>query len=213
MATLTVYANENDGYIQSSAFNNYAGAVAGSSLTAQAAANLIVGQTTPLNFTIYQSFVSFDTSAIDDDGVINSVALALDGLADSSSTDFVAEARVYDWSTSLDTGDWRTPAQLSGLTRVATWNSSGYSSGYNTFSEDGSNFRAAINKTGATRIVICSAENVSQSEPTADEYVTFTSANQAGTTSDPRLTIDWSEAPDTNIRVFMHHYRQQGIGG
>jgi hypothetical protein len=198
MATLTVYADTSDGYIQSSAFNNYAGAAAGSSLSAQAAGNLLVGQTTPVNFIVYQSFVSFDTSGLDDDAVINSVELALDGLTDNSTTDFVAEARTYDWSTSLDTGDWRTPAQLSGLTRLATWNSSGYSSGYNAFTEDGTNFRSAINKTGATRLLICSAENVSQSEPTADEYVTFDSANTGGTTSDPKLTIDWSEpAPVT----------------
>lgn len=196
MATLVVYADESDGHIQSFAASNYAGSVAGSNLTVNTTGNLVVGQGAPLTFLIYQSFVSFDTSAIDDDGVINSVALALDGNTDNSTTDFVAEARTYDWSTSLDTGDWRTPAQLSGLTRVATWNSSGYSSGYNTFSEDGLNFRGVINKSGSTRLVLCSAENTSQSQPTTDEYVQFTSANQAGTTEDPRLTIDWSAAPD-----------------
>lgn len=213
MATLVVYADESDGFIQS--FNaTYATAVNGSNLSAVTLGNLQVGQAGPGNFLIYQTFVSFDTSSIDDDGVINSVELALVGNTDNSVNDFTAEARVYDWSTTVDTGDWRTAAQLSALTRVATWNSSGYShNAYNAFSEDGTSFRSAINRTGSTRLVLCSNRNVSQTEPSTVEYVVFLSAGAVGTTNDPKLTIDWEAAPDTSIPVFMHHYRQQGIGG
>ncbi len=138
---------------------------------------------------IDQSFLAFDASSIADTDTVSDVLLELWGNTNLSTTDFTVEVAAYDWGTSVTTGDFRTAAQLSALTVLATYATSGFSTGaYKAFTSTGS-FPAAISLTGETRLVAFSAENRTGSAPADYEEVVWTSANAVGTTNDPKLTI------------------------
>jgi hypothetical protein len=98
-----------------------------------------VGQTfaTP-NYTIYEGFYQFDTSGIGDTDTIDSAVFSLHGHTDNSVTDFTINCRLKDWGTGLTTADWVAGADLSALTLLATFATSGFTtSGYNDFTSAG----------------------------------------------------------------------------
>lgn len=194
MATLTAYAAAADGYVRSGD-PTYSTARAGASLeTGDAAAFYNLGQTwNGFNYLIYEVFLSFDTSSIPDDAVISAVELSLYGNGDLSDTDFDIEARLYDWGASVTTADWVAGASLGGYTLLASRSTSGLSvAGYNAFTENGSNFRDNINKTGTTSILLCSSRHRAGNTPTGNEYVTFFSTDETGTTKDPKLVVTYT---------------------
>lgn len=188
------FASTADAYFQSSS-TTYATAragtgtlIAGSDLSSIGRA----GQTlSGADYFCYESLVSFDTSSIDDAAVITDVALALSGSSDQSATDFVIQARLHDWGASVTTADWVAGADLSSKTLLATWNTSGYSADYNTFTSETA-FISNVSLTGTTYILLCSKEQTDNSAPTGNEYVDFNSANTSGTSQDPKLTVTYS---------------------
>lgn len=189
----TVYGDTADTWIQSSSAT-YSLARAGTgSLTAVSATNSTfrVGQyLSGGTYICSEAFIKFDTSSIPDTDTISQVDLEMVPNADQSATDFTAQARVYDWGAAVDTGDFTAGASLSALTRVATLSSSGIGTGsYVTFTEDGTNFQSAINATGTTYLVLTSDRMEANTTPAGLEYVDFRSADRAGTTDDPKLTI------------------------
>ena len=217
MATLVVYADTSDGYVQSQN-TNVASMRSGSSLSATTTGGVLqVGQRLTAGLYIgYLGAVEFDTSSLGSGSTVSSVALELNLLENNSLlTTHTQEVYALDWGGTLQTSHWRTPAQLGGMTLLASISTSGIGTlnQYKTFAENGTNFRSAINLTGMTRLVLQSSRFRNSNTPSADEYLAWSSANTVGTTSDPKLTIDWEAAPNTSIPVFMHHYRQQGIGG
>src|SRR5690606_951505 len=120
--------------------------------------------------------------------------LSLYGNADSSGTDFIILARLFDFGATVDTGDWRTPAQLPNLPLLAEYDTSdGVStSGYNDFtSEEG--FASAIDTNGVTRIVLSSSRHESLTEPAQNEYVQLRTVETSGTSQDPKLTLEIEE--------------------
>jgi len=201
----TFYGTEDDGNIDSNQLGgsgaaNYAAAAAGSGTITAGATPLWVGQ---VGFGganqyrgVYESFTAFDLSGLPDDDNITDAVLSLYGVSDLYTVDVSLEARSYDWGVSLTTADWRTPAQLSGLTRLATFDTTGFSaSGYNDFTADGSNLLNAIDPTATLRMILCSAETVAASDPgVADEYGAFRAADEAGTTQDPKLVVTHAPA-------------------
>lgn len=201
MATLTAYATTGDGYISS---NNasYATANSGSGLSADTAGTIATaGQNVSGNYFIWQSFFSFDTSAIPDAATISAASLDLYGQADSSTTDFALRWRIYDWSSGgLTTADWRTAAQLGGLTALGEYNTSGgwTTSGYNAMPATSP---TNITKTGTTYVIVYSAEDQSSSAPTNPEYVNFRTTDQTGTTQDPKLTVAYGWTVGGNFTV------------
>lgn len=189
----TFYAGTSDGYIASSNAD-YATARASTPGGANDTnATAVVGQQT--GYALYEMFVQFDTSGIDDADTVSQAVLSLYGTTDLSTTDFTAEARVSDWGASLTNTDWVAGASLSGLTRVATHASSGFAtSAYNDFTEDGTNFRSAVNKTGATRLILVSDRLVAGTAPTGNELWICSTADEAGTTQDPKLVVTHASA-------------------
>lgn len=146
---------------------------------------------------IDQAFLAFDTSSIPDSDIVSAVLLELWGNINLSTTDFIVEVAAYDWSTTVTTADFRTAAQLSALTVLATYDTAGFSTGaYKSFTSTGS-FAAAINLTGETRLIVFSAENRTASAPPNYEEVVWTSADAGGTTNDPKLTVTHAAAAPT----------------
>lgn len=186
----TFYSGAADGYVESG-HATYATARSGGTVGPNSAiASLYIGQYKLGNYQCIEGFISFDTSALTDSDTISSAALGLYGSGNFSTTDFTIEARVQDWGATLTTADWVAGADLSAKTRVATFATSGFStSAYNDFAEDGTNFQSNVNKTGTTYLILVSDKLVSGTAPTGDEYVGVYSADQAGTTQDPKLVV------------------------
>ena len=183
----TVFATPpgGNGNVRSEHATTYATARTGNSLFASG--HHSVGQNLS-PYQCFESFLIFDTSGIPDADTVSAVVLSLDGNTDNSTTDFTAgaAASAYDGG-SVVTADWVSGASIP-TPELATWNSSGYSAGYNAFTET-ADFKTAINKTGNTSLILYSQEHRDNSAPTAQELVSFIFADAAGTTTDPKLDI------------------------
>ena len=191
MTTTVVYADAADGYIQSSNAT-YATARAGSTLVATTAGTSVnVGQ--HLNagvYFCYESFFSFDTSSIADTDTVSAVVLGLKGTFDQSLTDFTMNARTKDWGATLTTADWVAGADLGALPLLGTFATSGFStSGYNDFTENGTNFRSWVSLTGMSLLVVSGSRHEGNNTPTAAEYVFVAASEATGTTTDPKITV------------------------
>lgn len=201
--TYTIYSQTADGYVSSESAT-YANARSGGGdafLTAETAgADLYVGQVAGF-YTVYESFISFDTSTVV--GTVSASTLSMYLNTDASSTDFTITAAVRDWGAGLTTADWVAGASLSGLTAVGTLATSGISSAArNDFTSNG-NFPGAISVGGTTRLLVFSSRHSGNNQPSGDEYVAFASADTSGTTDDPRLVIE-AAATDTWVpRVWL----------
>lgn len=210
MTTLTVYSSTADGYIASEG-TSYSLAANGTGDTFAALDTMLggnLGQWTSSGprYYFWESFIQFDTSSIPDSAGITSATLYIYGSDDGSTTDFTIEARLHDWGASLTTADFVTGANLSSKTLLASFNTSGFStSGYNEFTENGSNLRNNINKTGTTYIILCSAEQTNESPPPTDtsEYVGIWLSDQTGTSNDPKFVITYSTAYTQSISGTM----------
>lgn len=193
----TFYSGTSDGYLVSvhATYATARSTFSGGTSVSDADTTMACGQMKPGDFQLYEMFVQFDTSAIDDSDAVSQAVLSLYGTVDLSTTDFTAEARLYDWGASLTVADWVAGASLSSLTRVATHASAGFAtSAYNDFTEDGSNFRSAVNTTGATRLILVSDRLVAGTEPTGNELWLVSTADETGTTQDPKLVVTHAAA-------------------
>lgn len=142
-------------------------------------------------YDVWEGFVFFDTSAIPDTSIIFEAHLDLWTEADNSTSNFEVRAYPRDWGTTLADADFVSDTILNGLTHHALLASSTdvFPGSYNTF-DSFSTFVDQINKTGNTSFVLASSKQ--GLTPFDDEYVTFRSADAAGTTSDPKLTVSAS---------------------
>jgi hypothetical protein len=207
MTTTVVYADASDGYITSQGLEydnegpvdgNYADARAGSGPTSALTADtgstsLTVGQDRVFglaySYYVYEAFLSFDTSGIDDGDTVSAAVLNVTSHADSSTTDFTIQARLRDWGTGLTTADFVAGASLSGLTLLATYATSSGFTANTAYDFTDSAMPANVSKTGATRMLLCSSRTVGNNSPTGNELVAIKSADTTGTTSDPKLTV------------------------
>ena len=188
MTTTTFFANTNDGYIES-ANATYSTARSGGTLTAfSVGQDFNCGQA--LGFSVYEAFVSFDTSSIPDTDDVTNAVLSLYVSSDQSATDFVLEARSYSWSAGgLTTGDYVAGASLSSNLLVASLDTSLLVGGaYNDFSR-ADYMTQAINKTGVTDFILDSAKTVAGTQNSTNDYVIFVSANGANA---PKLTVTYA---------------------
>lgn len=194
MPTLTAFATSEDGRLESSDLV-YLTARAGGGVVGIDTNNIVVGQRLEgATYRCWESFLSFDTSSIPDDATIDSVVLSLFGDGDFSSTDFTLQARLRDWGATLTTTDYVPGANLAALTLLATVTSVGWSlAAYNDFTSEAA-FAANINKTGETRLVIVSSRLVAGNVPTGLEFVTAHHSETSGTTNDPKLVVNYTEA-------------------
>lgn len=197
MATLTVYGNTS-GYIVSGD-NTYSSARAGTGAVVVAYDNnsnlVVVGEhyrDTELYNSIYQAFLSYNTSSLGSSAQVTSVKEEVYLGIDETGTDFVEEVRTLDWGTTLTSADWIAGANLGNYTLLSSKTVSP-SYGYNEFS-DSTNFRNAVNTTGYTRLFHSSKRQRDNAQPylNVKELVHWYAVYYTGTTHDPKLTIEYS---------------------
>lgn len=206
MSTLVVYSGTADGDITSQDLD-YAIARSAGAWFFGAASPVVtyvtVGQSYDdisgegdYGFTVTEAFLGFDTSAIGTD-TVSAAVLNVTSYSDSSVTDFTIEARLRDWGATLTTADWVAGASLSGLTSLATkTTASGFTAG-TAYDFTDVAMPANVNKTGVTRMLLCSSRTTGNNAPTGFENVRLRSADYAGTTYDPVLTITYTEGAGT----------------
>ena len=191
MATVTVSASTTEGRVTSTNAT-YSTARAGSGQTLWTGSVLSVGQLFSAgSYTCEEYFVAFDTSVLGASANILSATLQLKGSfsSDQSDTDFTVEARSFDWSPTVTTGDWVAGADLGSHTLRAHFDTSaGWTTNYNVFTDDA--LVAGINKTGVTYLILCSSRHRAGNTPVGLERVLFHSAAATGTSDDPRLVIE-----------------------
>ncbi|WP_062434996.1 hypothetical protein [Herbidospora daliensis] len=191
----TVFADTGDGTIDSSNAT-YSTARSGSNLAATTSnTDLFIGQGEfGGEYYISEGFLSFDTSAIPDTDNVTAIALALWQLSDESTTDFTLEARQSAWTSGgLTTADWVAGASLGSLTLLASINTSGIGAdgAYKTLTSETALLSATNLKTGTVAMLLCSSRHRGNNTPSAgtSEAIGVASANDTGTTHDPKLTI------------------------
>jgi len=175
MQTLTVYSESPDGYIISDDASSYAEARAGTGdylMVDTTALYSRCGQAYQTGvYFCWESFFSFDTSSLPDNANIMSVTLSFYDESDDSVTDFTVEARLCDWGSELTVADWISGANLGSYTLLASKATSGWTIGqYNALTSE-SAFLSNINKTGKTRIVVCSSRMRNGDVPTGTEWI------------------------------------------
>lgn len=197
MTATTIYADPITPVSIQSTDAVYAIARAGNSLSAYGTTGCDVGQNgegtpgVPFNFNCFESFLSFDTSDIS--GTITSVVLSLYGTGDGSADDFIVEARLHDWGPTLGDTDWVPGGDLGSKTLLAAKPTNvGWASNYNALTSEAA-FAANINRSGSTRMVICSSDHREGNEPpTYFNYIQYWSAAAfgGGGTVNPKLVIE-----------------------
>jgi len=215
MSTLVVYSDTTDGWvycIDGVADDGEGGGVNGTYAAARAGTGSPFGAfaATPyatvgqakivVNFTEYQvfeSFFAFDTSSIPDGDTVSAAVLNLTSYQNFSTTDFTIEARLHDWGASLTTADWVAGASLSGKTLLAHRDTASGWTVDTAYDLTDDAFAANVNKTGTTRLLLCSDHTTANTAPTGLEYVDAYSADQTGTTRDPKLTVTYAAGGGT----------------
>lgn len=185
MATLTVYS-DNDGRIDAT----------GSSLAL--ARNADLGTTVYTNnttyenigefffgsYTCYELFMSFDTSTIPSGAFIVSVDL---NLRANNAGIITAEARYFDWGSTLTGADWRTPTTAAACPLVASRDFNFDANARYSFTDVA--FRSYIQPLAATRIVLMDSRQVTAAITYAGYTVSFGLSEVSGTTDDPYITV------------------------
>lgn len=201
MTTLVVYGDTTDGYIssQDAVYTNARDGL-GTLNPDTGSSTALCGQNTaggPI-YSCNESFVAFDLIGVDTSAVMSAAALSLWVSSDSSTTDFTVEARAFDWGASLTNADFRTAAQLGALTLVASRSTSAVvAASY----LDLTDVALVANLTVGlvNRFVLCSDRHTAGTTPTTAEYLTFSMANAAGTTQDPKLTLTITLTSSDNL--------------
>lgn len=202
MTTLTAFADTTGGEI-SVAHGTYSTArTAGGGSTKvvdTTATTMRAGQTFAAStYTCYESFTAFDTSSIGGNSITSAdfylwlISEQLATVAAFFGTD------VLDWGTGLTTADWLASTTgsnkfntLSTTTTIATGAYKQWASNANVITD--------IVTSGFTRCITYSTRQVNSNSnvPVDAEYLTWASADDTGTTHDPKLVVVYTATPPT----------------
>lgn len=211
MPTTTVYSSTTDGQILSSnATYSNAREGTGTISANTTGANQNVGQRLFAGtYTCWELFFNFDLigAGIPASTVATSASLTFDINNDLSTTDFTLEARTKDWGASLTTADWVAGSAQSGQQLLASISTSGianpftmtnYVSGTDRLLDAVNN---ALAGDGILRIMLCSDRHGSGTTPSGNEYLILYTADQTGTTNDPRISVTYTTPGEPFIAV------------
>lgn len=192
----TFYADTADSII-SSVNASYATARAGGTISLFPTASGL-NVTWQSGYTLRQSHVPFDTSALPDADDITGATLSYYHISsDLTNTDgwTTIRVRAYDYGASIGSEDWRPTDGTSATdTLVATMTYSSLSGdGYHDFTSEAA-LLTTISKTGLTKVYHFIANIEAATAPTGANSVNFSSADTAGTTQDPKLVVTHAAA-------------------
>jgi hypothetical protein len=196
VASLTVYSSAADGIIESNS-GTYSTARSGANLgAALTGSNEYIGQTG--GYYLSEAFFDFDTSALVAGDTVTAAVFSL-YCSDrwENEDEHIQELYSKAWTTPLTTADWVAGADVSALTKVATFDTvggTGISSGvYKDFvSEAG--MPAAIVKGGTTKFMLATDQFRLGSAPTSAERIEW-AFYEAGAGYRPKLVITYTPAP------------------
>lgn len=213
MATYTIFSDSADGSITSNSAVSWNATRAGNDLLVDdTSVQTYLGEYDALKgyFEMYESFLSWDTSVIVDSETVTSATVSIyGGQAGPTTWEGPAgtlEARAFDWGATLTAGDWVAGASLSGLTLLASFavgNAGvGWAAAYNVFTSQAA-FLAAVNKTGSTRLMMCTSDMRSGTDPGAINRVIVMFAEASGTTQDPKLVVNTTAGSTAKNRTLL----------
>lgn len=154
---------------------------------------LRVGQGNFGDYYGFQSFISFDTSAVGTDTVSVVVLSLVPQAKQVSSSDYVAEVYAFDWGATVTTADWRAPSDLTTL--LASQDSTASTDDVRTDFTSTVDFPAAIVGSGSSLFVIVSDRFRVGTVPSGTQEGTyFYDSETSGTTSDPKLVVTHAAA-------------------
>lgn len=192
----TIYSETSDGRVESvGAFYQDVDAGIGNASfnVATSSVTTATGQFFSSNYSIYQQFWAFDTSAIGDSDEISDVDLKLWMVSDSSDTDFTILVCEKNWGPTLTGEDFTTGIDIADgvYPLLASLDTAGIGSSgaYKTFVSETYFLEAANMKTGTVYMFTGSSNHRDFVAPTGDEWVQFSHAETSGTTQDPKLVI------------------------
>ena len=137
---------------------------------------------------LYRGFLSFDTSVIPDNVVVQSAVLEI-YLQSKTITNSIDSFSVWafqsDYGVSLDTADWGTIGAHEGTMIADAYNEA---LGFKNLGVSAS----GINKTGMSDYMLKSSRE-STATPTDDEYITIISGDYGGGVYEPSLTVTYEE--------------------
>lgn len=191
----TVYASTADGQIQSlDATYANARSGAGTFVASDNLSTMQVGQSLSGVYFVWEGFVSFDTTSVLSD-TVTAADVGLWLVTDNSATDFILEARAKAWlSGGLTNADFVAGASLGGQTLLASIDTNGIGStgAYKTLTSQAALLTAIA--TGSVEMVLASSRQRNGDTPSGAEYLTLSTADETGSTQDPKLTITHTSA-------------------
>lgn len=200
MSTTTVYSSTADGYLTSGSDVSYATARSGRAIQEihNTDDDLWVDQYKYGSYYFcYSGYLDFDTSSIPDTDEISAVTLSLYAI-NAYGSPGALEVYAYDWSTSLTFADWIAGADVAAMTLLASYPGTWSGGAYRDLTSETA-FKAAISKTGVTRLFLCTTNFRTGSAPTDDDGYNFY-ATEKGTTYRPKLVIEHA-APAGGISI------------
>ena len=211
----TFFGNTADGWINSDGAGDYATARAGNGLVAESAATTMeVGQGfVGGQYFCSEGFLAWDTSAIPDTDTVSVAVLSVYGQSSLLEANFTIQARTKAWLASLTTADWVAGASLGGLTLLATFATSGWSNAaYNDFTSEAA-ILAWISKTGNSECLLDHNGQADNTDPAPNDMFVYPwTADQTGTTNDPKLVVTHAAAGGGGQPPrSMHQFRLRSV--
>jgi hypothetical protein len=190
-----------DGYLISSVFGTWAGArdatTAGGGIADNDTILLVRSYKSGANYGIIRSFTLFDTSALGDSDTIDSATVSLqptgsgDGQDENASVDMVVVQTSPAADTSLTANDYDNLTFTSGGSLA--WNNFIGGDDVGVYQDITMNATGLtwITKTGVTKLGFISSLDLNSTDPTARSNANeLCSADQSGTTCDPKLVVE-----------------------
>ena len=211
MSTTTVYPSTADGYLTSGSDVSYATARSGGAVQEihNTANDMWVaqrrkGDDSDPYYYCYSGYLDFDTSSIPDTDEISAVTLSLHAI-DFYGTPGALEVYAYDWGKELTFADWIAGADVAAMTLLASYPGTWSGGAYRALTSETA-FKAAINKTGVTRLFLCTTNFRTGSAPSDEDGYTFY-ATEKGTTYRPKLVIEHAAA--AGVPKHSDYYRRR----
>jgi len=153
-----------------------------------------VGQTASGNFYLWRLFASF---VLPEMTTVTSVSLFLDGVSNSSDTDFDVYVFTSTYTDPLEVGDWglfdghQATGAYNGTILNDTWNTTSYSDDWNEIVFNAAGRSAVLAAKNTTfKIALISKEDYSSDQPGDSEYVIFSTTIHSGL--EPYLKVSYT---------------------